>query len=201
MTKTEYLKEGRDTGLWDAGWYCPAQKVQSPNFSARPNGFLPELAVIHSISLPPGEYGNGEIKKLFLNELDWDAHPYYQKIRGALVSAHFVIDRNGVLTQYVACDQKAWHAGRSSWRGRDECNEWSIGIELEGLEGQTFDDAQYVALSSLLNALCVAYPIRAIAGHEHVAPARKIDPGPGFDWKRLIRMAELPQEMYPPQVV
>lgn len=202
MTKTEKTKIKKDAeGLWQAGWYAPARFVQSPNFSSRPEGFVPELVVIHSISLPPGEYENGEIETFFLNELNWDAHPYYQQIRGSQVSAHFVIARSGQLTQYVSCDQKAWHAGRSSWLGRNECNEWSIGIELEGLEGQTFEDAQYATLAALLNAVCDAYPIVGVAGHEHVAPTRKIDPGAGFDWKRLLHMTDLSEKAFPRQVI
>lgn len=186
--------------FWHKGWYRFAKPIPSPNFSARPHNVLPQLLVIHSISLPPGQYMNGEVDKLFLNELDWTAHPYYEKIRGMEVSAHFMIARNGLLTQYVSCEQRAWHAGRSSWQGRDECNDWSIGIELEGLEGQLFEDAQYETLASLVDVLCSVYPILFIAGHEHIAPTRKIDPGPGFDWDRLIRMSAMPATAYPPEV-
>lgn len=186
--------------LWQKGWYRFARQIPSPNFSVRPIGVVPELIVIHSISLPPGQYMNGDIEKLFLNQLDWTAHPYYERIRGTEVSAHFVIARNGLLTQYVSCDQRAWHAGRSSWQGRDECNDWSIGIELEGLEGLLFEEEQYETLASLVGVLCKAYPIHFIAGHEHVAPTRKIDPGPGFDWIRLIQMSDMPDAAYPQEV-
>ena len=144
-----------------------------------------DLLVIHSISLPPGGYGGGEIEALFTNRLDWDAHPYFQQIRGATVSAHFLIRRDGELLQFVSCDARAWHAGVSSFRGRPNCNDFSIGIELEGLEGERFERAQYEALGVLVDRLVAHYPIAAIAGHEHVAPGRKNDPGAGFDWSLL----------------
>ena len=171
--------------MWDVGWWARARRMASPNFGPRPEGTTIDLALIHSISLPPGEYGGDGIERLFTNRLDRDAPPYYQRIRGLQVSAHFVIRRDGELLQFVSCDERAWHAGRSSWQGRDECNDYSIGIELEGLEGEAFEDAQYAVLAQLLRALKRRYPLRAIAGHEHVAPGRKIDPGPGFDWTRL----------------
>ena len=167
------------------GWLTPCRRVESPNQDERPAGEAPTLLVVHSISVPPGEYGGDAIERLFTNRLDWDAHPYYQRIRGLQVSSHFVIRRDGELLQFVSCDERAWHAGRSSWQGRDECNDYSIGIELEGLEGEAFEDAQYTVLVQLLRALSRRYPLRAVAGHEHVAPGRKIDPGPGFDWPRL----------------
>jgi len=173
------------SSAWRDGWWTGARRCPSPNFGPRPEGTTIDLALIHSISLPPGEYGGDGIERLFTNRLDWDAHPYYQRIRGLQVSSHFVIRRDGELLQFVSCDERAWHAGRSSWQGRDECNDYSIGIELEGLEGETFEDAQYTVLAQLLRALKRHYPLRAVAGHEHVAPGRKIDPGPGFDWARL----------------
>jgi AmpD protein len=132
-------------------------------------------------------YGGDAIERLFTNRLDWDAHPYFAAIRGLQVSAHFVVGRDGRLTQFVSCDERAWHAGASSWRGRPSCNDYSIGIELEGLEGDAFADLQYASLVPLLAALARRYPIDAVAGHEHVAPGRKCDPGAGFDWKRLQR--------------
>lgn len=187
--------------LWHDGWCSLAQRIPSPNFGERPAGQCPELVVIHSISLPPGEFGNGAIEALFLNRLDWSAHPYFERIRGMAVSSHFVIDRCGMLTQYVSCGQKAWHAGRSVWHGRPECNDWSVGIELEGLEGQMFEAAQYESLSILIGEVIAQYPIRWIAGHEHIAPGRKIDPGPGFDWQRLQRMTGLGAGVFPPGVV
>ena len=143
------------------------------------------LLVLHSISLPPGEYGGDAIERLFTNRLDWDAHPYYGTIRGAQVSAHFLVRRDGSLLQFVSCDRRAWHAGRSAWKGRDNCNDFSIGVELEGLEGEVFEPAQYEATSALAKALARRYRIEAVAGHEHVAPGRKGDPGEGFDWLRL----------------
>jgi AmpD protein len=143
------------------------------------------LLVVHSISLPPGEYGGEFIERLFTNRLDWAAHPYFETIRGIEVSAHFLIRRDGELVQFVSGDRRAWHAGRSQWRGRTDCNDFSIGVELEGLEGQSFDAAQYEALASLARGLARRYPIEAVAGHEHVAPGRKADPGAGFEWPRL----------------
>lgn len=145
------------------------------------------MVVLHSISLPPGHYGGDGIERLFTNQLDWTADPYYQGIRGLKVSAHFLIRRQGKLLQFVSCDRRAWHAGDSSWRGRGDCNDFSIGIELEGLEGEAFEAAQYRTLAQLLRALQRRYPVAEVVGHEHVAPARKRDPGPGFDWKLLAR--------------
>ena len=145
------------------------------------------LAVVHAISLPPGHFRGDAVQRLFTNQLDWDAHPYYGSIRGLRVSAHFFIRRSGRTQQFVSCDQIAWHAGASLWRGRSECNDWSIGIELEGLEGATFESAQYVQLARLLEVLSRRYPLAEAVGHEHVAPGRKADPGPGFDWLRLRR--------------
>lgn len=170
---------------WHGGWYRPAQALPSPNCGPRPENAQIDLVVLHSISLPPGEYGTGAVQQLFTNQLDWDAHPYYQGIRGLQVSAHFFITRAGRIWQFVDCDQRAWHAGASCWRGRGNCNDDSIGIELEGLEGLGFEAAQYDALARLCADLVVHYPIRHVAGHEHIAPGRKHDPGPGFDWPRL----------------
>lgn len=144
--------------------------------------------LLHSISLPPGEYGGDAIERLFTNRLDWDAHPYYAAIRGLRVSAHFLLRRDGRMLQFVSCEQRAWHAGASVWRERENCNHYSIGIELEGLEGGPFDDAQYAALARLLRALALRYPIAEVVGHEDVAPGRKADPGAGFDWERLRRL-------------
>ncbi|GAB4041384.1 MAG: hypothetical protein Fur0014_12550 [Rubrivivax sp.] len=142
---------------------------------------------MHSISLPPGEYGGPGIEDLFRNRLDFDAHPYYDRLRGLRVSAHFVIRRDGEVLQFVAADRRAWHAGASSWRGRGDCNGWSVGIELEGLEGESFEPAQIATLARLLRALRRRHPLREVVGHEHVAPGRKSDPGPGFDWRALRR--------------
>lgn len=145
------------------------------------------LVVVHSISLPPGVFRGDAVRRLFTNTLDCDAHPYYEGLRGLRVSAHFLVRRSGRVTQFVSCDQRAWHAGASSWRGRDNCNDWSIGIELEGLEGGLFEDGQYLALARLLRKLSRRYGIEDVVGHEHVAPGRKADPGAGFDWTRLAR--------------
>lgn len=179
------------------GWLALAQPCPSPNHGPRPDGARVDLIVLHSISLPPGEYGSHAIEHLFCNTLDWDAHPYYQSIRGLEVSAHFLIRRDGRLLQFVSTDRRAWHAGVSHYRGRHNCNDDSIGIELEGLEGQTFEVAQYTALAALCRALANTYPIAHIAGHEHVAPGRKADPGPGFDWLCLRATLGWPAPCWP----
>ncbi len=141
--------------------------------------------VIHSISLPPGDYGNHNVQQLFTNQLDWHAHPYFQSIFGLQVSAHFFVSRMGELWQFVSCNDRAWHAGNSTYRGRSNCNDDSIGIELEGLESGSFENAQYETLIALCAAVMTHYPVAHVAGHEHVAPGRKFDPGPGFDWQKL----------------
>lgn len=143
------------------------------------------LLVVHSISLPPGVYGGPEIEQFFTNRLDWDAHPYFATIRGMRVSAHFLVRRDGGVVQFVSCDRRAWHAGASSWRGRENCNDFSVGVELEGLEGERFEPPQYEALADLAVALGRRYPIEDVAGHEDIAPGRKGDPGGGFDWPLL----------------
>lgn len=176
---------GRGADVWQNGWHRWANRVPSPNFGPRPNNAVVDLAVIHSISLPPGEYGTGAVHALFTNVLDWNAHPYFDSIRGLRVSAHFFIARNGSLWQFVSGDDRAWHAGVSHYRGRDNCNDDSIGIELEGLEGDLFETAQYRALATLLHDLASAYPLRYVAGHSHIAPGRKADPGVGFCWTTL----------------
>jgi AmpD protein len=183
--------------LWEKGWYRYARAMASPNFGPRPGTAPTDLVVIHSISLPPGKFGNGNVQKLFSNQLDWDAHPYFQGIRGLEVSSHFFISRSGELWQFVSCDARAWHAGQSSYRGRQNCNDDSIGIELEGLEGQTFEAAQYETLTGLCAALMAQYPIAHIAGHEHIAAGRKQDPGPGFDWAFLQRSLAAPDQYFP----
>ena len=172
--------------LWENGWYRFARRLDSPNFGQRPAGGVVDLIVIHSISLPPGQYGGDEVQQLFCNTLDWDAHPYFDTIRGMEVSAHFYIRRNGDLWQFVSCQDRAWHAGQSSYLGRDNCNDYSVGIELEGLEGDTFESAQYDTLIGVCAALQQAYPIAHIAGHEHIAAGRKTDPGAGFEWGQLL---------------
>lgn len=159
-----------------------------------------DLIVLHSISLPPGVYGGIQVQQFFMNQLDREQHPYFKHIEGLQVSAHFYIQRDGVLWQFVSCEQRAWHAGASSYRGRDNCNDDSIGIELEGLEGETFADAQYVTLQKLCLILMQHYPIAHIAGHEHIAPGRKADPGAGLDWVRLQETLGLDACYFPAKV-
>ena len=183
--------------LWDQGWYALALRLDSPNFGPRPAGACIDLIVIHSISLPPGQYGGQQVQDLFTNQLDWDAHPYFSEIRGLQVSSHFYIRRDGSLCQFVSAEDRAWHAGASEYRGRPQCNDDSIGIELEGLEGDVFEDAQYEQLSRLCLDLHRRYPIAHVAGHEHIAPGRKGDPGTGFDWQRLKASLQLPDHCFP----
>lgn len=196
MTRTRRRPEPPDP-LWQEGWYRFAHRIASPNFGPRPAGAAIDLVVVHSISLPPGVYGGDEVQRLFTNTLDWDAHPYFQQIRGMQVSAHFFIRRDGALLQFVSCDQRAWHAGPSRYRGRENCNDDSVGIELEGLEGGTFEPAQYEALAAVCAAIAQHYPIRHIAGHEHIAPGRKKDPGANFDWALLRRELGWSEGMFP----
>lgn len=170
---------------WAGGWWWHARRRPSPNHGPRPAGSAVTLAIVHSISLPPGEYGGPGIEDLFRNRLDCDAHPYYDALRGLRVSAHFVVRRDGGVLQFVSTHRRAWHAGASSWRGRGDCNSWSVGIELEGLEGSAFEPAQYAALARLLRALRHRHPVHEVVGHQHVAPGRKGDPGSGFLWHRL----------------
>jgi AmpD protein len=179
------VKPVRRKARWHAGWWAGAQAMASPNFGPRPPGAQVRLVVLHSISLPPGEYGGDAVQRLFTNTLDPDAHPSFGGLRGLRVSAHFFLRRDGTLHQYVSCDARAWHAGVSRWRGQDNCNDYSIGIELEGLEGERFEAVQYERLVPLLRALQRRHGCVDIAGHEHVAPGRKGDPGPGFDWGLL----------------
>jgi N-acetyl-anhydromuramoyl-L-alanine amidase len=182
---------------WHQGWLSAAQRLDSPNFGPRPAGALIDLIVIHSISLPPGQYGGMQVQQLFTNQLDWEAHPYFQTIEGTQVSSHFYIRRGGQLWQFVGCDERAWHAGRSSFQGRDNCNDFSVGIELEGLEGEHFETAQYEALAQLCLALKSNYPIAHVVGHEHIAPGRKADPGTGFDWALLQKTVAWPLQCFP----
>jgi AmpD protein len=189
-----------DSSLWRDGWYAFAHRIDSPNFGPRPAGACVDLIVLHSISLPPGQYGGPEVPALFTNTLDWDANPYFQDIKGLEVSAHFFIRRSGQLLQFVSTADRAWHAGRSHYRGRDNCNDDSVGIELEGLEGECFEEAQYETLSALCQALVQALPIEHIAGHEHIAAGRKQDPGPGFRWERLQQNLALARNAYPKNI-
>lgn len=192
---------GAGSTLWQGGWYAHARRLASPNFGARPAQACIDLIVLHSISLPPGRYGGDEVQRLFTNTLDWAAHPYFTQIAGAQVSSHFYIRRDGQLWQFVSCDDRAWHAGQSHYRGRANCNDDSVGIELEGLEGERFEDMQYETLAGLCAVLAQRYPIAHVAGHEHVAPGRKQDPGPGFAWGRLHNTLAWPDRYFPDGVL
>jgi AmpD protein len=174
-------------GFDQAGLLVGARYIASPNFDLRPEGAQIELLVIHNISLPPGEFGGPGIIDLFCNRLDPEAHPYYREIAQARVSSHFLVRRDGELIQFVPASHRAWHAGESQWCGRSRCNDFSIGIELEGADDQPFSDAQYATLAALVPALRKVYPIRGCVGHSEIAtpPGRKTDPGPHFDWARL----------------
>lgn len=183
--------------LWHDGWYRFARRLDSPNFGPRPAQAVVDLLVLHSISLPPAVYGGDEVQQLFTNTLDWNAHPYFKQIDGLKVSAHFYIRRQGELWQFVSCDARAWHAGASRYRGRENCNDDSIGIELEGIEGGAFEAAQYETLGSLCAALAARYPVQHVAGHEHIAPGRKADPGAGFSWPQLQQGLGWPPQYFP----
>lgn len=198
MTLKEF--SGYDETLWQEGWYRFARQLASPNFGPRPDQAQIDLIVVHAISLPPGQFGTHQVQRLFTNTLDWEAHPYFGSIRDLKVSAHFFITRAGELWQFVSVKHRAWHAGDSFYRGRNNCNDDSVGIELEGLDGDTFEDAQYESLSALCAALLQQGAIRYVAGHEHIAPGRKHDPGPGFDWLRLQSSLSLQPEQFPPTV-
>ena len=187
--------------LWNEGWYQFARRQASPNFGPRPTGAQIDLIVIHSISLPPGEYGGNEVQQLFANALDWNLHPYFKQIEGMQVSAHFYIRRSGELWQFVSADERAWHAGLSRYRGRDNCNDDSIGIELEGIQGGDFEAAQYETLGSLCPAIAQRYPVQHVAGHEHIAPGRKADPGIGFRWPLLQQVLGWPTQCFPDALV
>jgi len=175
------------------GWLRQAQKIVSPNFEPRPAGSAIELIVVHAISLPPGEYGGGYIQQFFSNRLDPSAHEYFTEIAPLKVSAHCLIERNGHIIQFVCFDDRAWHAGASCWQQRENCNDFSIGIELEGCDDDHFEAAQYEALASLVIALRKQYPAigaQALCGHSDIAPGRKTDPGPGFDWAILSTLLD-----------
>ena len=167
------------------GWLAPARRIESPNHDERPPGVAVSLLVVHAISLPPEQFGGEDISRLFTNSLDRSAHPYFAAIAHLRVSAHFLIRRDGELIQYVSCLRRAWHAGVSQWGGRERCNDFSIGIELEGSDSQPFESEQYARLAMLIESLRAHYPIAQVVGHSDVAPGRKTDPGPFFDWLRL----------------
>ncbi len=169
------------------GWCDGVARSPCENFDARPESTDISLLVIHNISLPPEEYGGSYIEDLFANQLDCDAHPYFEKLRDLKVSAHFLIKRNGQTHQFVATHERAWHAGASQFKDRERCNDYSIGIELEGSDFEVFTDQQYKMLAKLTSALVVAHPLTDVRGHQHIAPGRKTDPGPFFDWQRYQR--------------
>jgi AmpD protein len=171
--------------LDDEGVLAGTTQVSSPNWDERPTGTQIALLVVHSISLPPGEFGGQAIAALFTNTLDFSGHPYYETLRNLKVSAHFLIRRDGELVQFVPCAKRAWHAGASTWRRCERCNDFSVGVELEGADDQAYADAQYLSLSRLLLALRSRYPIVDVVGHADIAPGRKTDPGPAFDWGHL----------------
>jgi AmpD protein len=164
------------------GWCSDILRAASPNFDARPADVKTDLLVIHNISLPPGQFGGQFISDLFANCLDYGAHPYFNQLRALRVSSHFLIGRDGMVTQFVSANDRAWHAGLSSFGGRERCNDFSIGIELEGTDFEPFSAIQYEVLAALTVALQAFYPLTDVAGHEHIAPGRKTDPGPFFDW-------------------
>jgi N-acetyl-anhydromuramoyl-L-alanine amidase len=169
-----------------------ARLVASPNCDERPQDTPITLVVVHGISLPPGEFGGDAIERLFTNRLDPHAHPCFAEVAGVRVSAHFLIRRDGEVVQFVPCGRRAWHAGESAWRGRSRCNDFSVGIELEGTDAEPYADAQYAALARLCKALLRRYPIAEFVGHSDVAPGRKTDPGPAFEWARLARALRRP---------
>ena len=176
------------------GYAAAARQIASPNFDARPPAEAITLVVVHGISLPPGVFGGDGVMRLFTNTLEASADPFYATIAGLRVSAHFFIRRDAELLQFVSCNDRAWHAGASSWRGRDRCNDFSIGIELEGTDETPYEAAQYRRLAALLRALKHRYPsIAATAGHSDIAPGRKTDPGAAFDWDVLARLTGAPR--------
>jgi AmpD protein len=168
------------------GWLRGVARIPSTNHDARPLRTPITLLVIHNISLPPDEFGGSAIRELFTNTLDCTAHPYYERLKGVKVSSHFLIRRDGGIVQFVSCHRRAWHAGVSEWRGRTRCNDFAIGIELEGSDFVPFESQQYAALAKLTRVLKRAFPLRDIAGHADIAPGRKTDPGPFFDWERYL---------------
>ena len=177
-----------------------ARQVESPNCDARPPGVVPELVVVHGISLPPGEYGGPWIDLLFTNALPRGEHPYFETVADLRVSSHLLIRRDGELVQYVPFHARAWHAGASSWRGRERCNDYSIGIELEGTDHEPYESAQYALLGRVVALLCRAYPTISpdrVVGHSDVAPGRKTDPGIAFDWPRLHALVRFELDLSP----
>lgn len=194
MSQTPPFRIEAGTGLLVGASYVP-----SPNQDSRPPGATLDLVVVHGISLPPGEFGADWVEALFTNQLPSDAHPFFKSIEGLRVSAHFYVRRDGRVVQFVPCHARAWHAGVSSWRHRPACNDYSVGIELEGADDAPYEAIQYDVLAQLIGALSAAYPSLAgapVVGHSDIAPGRKTDPGPAFDWHRLTSVrARLSEEM------
>jgi AmpD protein len=186
MSENQVFQIDTATGLLTKAKYC-----LSPNYDARPDVDDIQGIVIHCISLPPEEFGEHYIEDLFLNQLDCSRHPYFQQLEGLKVSSHLLIRRDGEVIQFVPFHERAWHAGVSTWMGRDHCNDFTIGIELEGSDSQPYETVQYEMLADVVVALCASYPkidVSRITGHEHIAPGRKTDPGPFFDWQRLRQL-------------
>ncbi len=171
-----------------AGLLSGCRQVASPNHDERPPGEPIRLLVVHSISLPPGEYGGDAIERLFTNRLDPGGHPYFREVAALRVSAHFLVRRGGAAVQFVPVGRRAWHAGLSRWRGRSRCNDFSVGIELEGSDRAPFEDAQYETLARIARALRDVLPLRHVAAHSDIAPGRKTDPGAGFAWRRFLAL-------------
>ena len=183
------------TALATTGWHPRAIRIESPNRDARPAGMPVELLVLHNISLPPGQFGGPGVEQLFTNRIDPAEHPFYMEIAGLKVSAHFFLRRDGKLVQFVSARERAWHAGVSRWRGREKCNDFSIGVEIEGTDTQPYTQRQYARLRVLAADLARAFPgLAGVAGHSEIAPGRKTDPGPFFDWARFMRESGLPRK-------
>lgn len=185
MNANDAVVPAHPAGISSEGWLDAARRIDSPNCDDRPAGETISLIVVHAISLPPGRFGSDDIARLFTNTLDPNADPYFFAISSVRVSAHFLIRRDGALLQFVSCNKRAWHAGRSCWNSRERCNDFSLGIELEGCDELPFDERQYLRLLELIESLRASYPIEAVVGHSDIAPGRKTDPGPFFDWRRL----------------
>lgn len=182
------------------GWLEGVRRVESPNCDDRPAGVEPDLIVVHGISLPPGQFGGPWIDALFMNTLPGDGHPFFAEVAGLRVSAHALVRRDGGIVQYVPFQRRAWHAGESRWQGRERCNDYAIGIELEGTDASAYEPAQYAALARLVARLCRAYPTLSpdrIVGHSDVAPGRKTDPGIAFDWPLLRALVRYELEVAP----
>ena len=192
-----YCSREHCSGIDPKGWWGEAEWIKSPNYDSRPEGLPVELVLIHHISLPPGQFGGNHIAEFFQNKLDPKAHPYFAEIADRQVSSHFLIRRDGHVQQFVSTLNRAWHAGVSDYFGRERCNDFSIGIELEGSDDVPFGPAQYTALKELVGALQKFHPISAFAGHSDVAPGRKTDPGIHFEWQRFAHEANIPARQLP----